>query len=53
VYAACLFSEWMKILLAAHKWQFALSATYSGEASFLSSATQAQKVAANYGNVGI
>jgi hypothetical protein len=43
----------MKIPLAAHKWQSALAATYSGEALFLSSTAQAQKVAANYGNAGI
>jgi hypothetical protein len=42
-----------KNLFAASWWQTALSAKNAGEAPFLSSAVQAQKVTANYGNAGI
>jgi hypothetical protein len=47
------FSKRGRIFLATSQWQSALSATYSGKALFLSSATHAQKAAANYGNAGI
>jgi hypothetical protein len=39
--------------LAAIEWQTALSAKNAGEAHFLSSTIQAQKVAIYYGEVGI
>jgi len=42
-----------KNLLAAIEWQTALSAKNAGEAHFLSSTIQAQKVAIYYGEVGI
>jgi len=45
--------EKMKKLLAACKWQTALSAKNAGEASFLTSSIHAQKAARLYGEAGI